>query len=203
MNVAAATSTVSRPFAFMTPRGSDAVETGAGTRTPTASTPSDPQPDAGGADPLVNRFPTIAFSFDTDASRLVMLYRDPANGKTVSQIPTEAALKQYKEAQQKEKNAERASLLKLTVGGDGNGSGQASGHAGSQSAAYGRGASGASPAAGAGTSAGMGTWATAVSAPAAAPVALPASATSPSVAQSSSTTTGSAGGSAVRVNVVI
>lgn len=203
MNVAAATSTVSRPFAFMTPRGSDAVETGAGTRTPTASAPSDPQPDAGGADPLVNRFPTIAFSFDTDASRLVMLYRDPANGKTVSQIPTEAALKQYKEAQQKEKNAERASLLKLTVGGDGNGSGQASGHAGSQSAAYGRGGSGASPVAGAGTSAGMGTWATAVSAPAAASVALPASATSLSVAQSSSTTTGSVGGSAVRVNVVI
>ena len=203
MNVAAATSTVSRPFAFMTPRGSDAVETGAGTRTPTASVPSDPQPDAGGADPLVNRFPTIAFSFDTDASRLVMLYRDPANGKTVSQIPTEAALKQYKEAQQKEKNAERASLLKLTVGGDGNGSGQASGHAGSQSATYGRGGSGASPVAGAGTSAGMGTWATAVSAPAAASVALPASATSLSVAQSPSTTTGSAGGSAVRVKVVI
>ncbi|MFS2013095.1 hypothetical protein ACCD06_25065 [Azospirillum sp. CT11-132] len=203
MNVAAATSTVSRPFAFMTPRGSDAVETGAGTRTPTASAPADPQPDAGGADPLVNRFPTIAFSFDTDASRLVMLYRDPANGKTVSQIPTEAALKQYKEAQQKEKNAERASLLKLTVGGDGNGSGQASGQAGSQSAAYGRGGSGASPAAGTGFSAGTGISTSALSAPTAAPVALVPSATSSSVAQSSSTTTGSAGGSASRVNVVI
>ena len=199
MNVAAATSTVSRPFAFMTPRGSDAVETGAGTRTPTASAPADPQPDAGGADPLVNRFPTIAFSFDTDASRLVMLYRDPANGKTVSQIPTEAALKQYKEAQQKEKNAERASLLKLTVGGDG----QASGQAGSQSAAYGRGGSGASPAAGTGFSAGTGISTSALSAPTAAPVALVPSATSSSVAQSSSTTTGSAGGSASRVNVVI
>ncbi|PWC58286.1 hypothetical protein TSH7_09190 [Azospirillum sp. TSH7] len=199
MNVAAATSTVSRPFAFMTPRGSDAVETGAGTRTPTASALADPQPDAGGADPLVNRFPTIAFSFDTDASRLVMLYRDPANGKTVSQIPTEAALKQYKEAQQKEKIAERASLLKLTVGGDGNGSGQA----GRQSAAYGRGGSGASPAAGTGFSAGTGISTSALSAPTAAPVALVPSATSSSVAQSSSTTTGSAGGFAARVNVVI
>ena len=203
MNVAAATSTVSRPFAFMTPRGSDAVETGAGTRTPTASAPADPQPDAGGADPLVNRFPTIAFSFDTDASRLVMLYRDPANGKTVSQIPTEAALKQYKEAQQKEKNAERASLLKLTVGGDGQGSGQASGQAGSQSAAYGHGASGASPAGGTGLSAGTGISTSAVSAPTAAPVALATSAKSSSMAQSSSTTTGSAGGFAARVNVVI
>ena len=207
MNVAAATSTVSRPFAFMTPRGSDAVETGAGTRTPTAAAPADPQLDASGTDPLVNRFPTIAFSYDTDASRLVMLYRDPANGKTVSQIPTEAALKQYKEAQQKEKNAERASLLKLTVGGDGQGSGQAGGHAGSQSAAHGRGASGASPVAGTGLSAGTGTSTSGVSASAAAPVALAASALTSSVAQSPPTATGSttnsAGGSAARVNVVI
>ncbi len=203
MNVAAATSTVSRPFAFMTPRGSDAVETGAGSRTPAASAPADPQPDAGGTDPLVNRFPTIAFSYDTDASRLVMLYRDPANGKTVSQIPTEAALKQYKEAQQKEKDTERASLLKLTVGGDGQGNGQASGQAGSQSAAYGRGGSGAPPAAGTGLPAGTGTSDSAVSASTAAPVALAASATSSFVPQSHSTTIGSAGGSAARVNVVI
>ncbi|KAA0575001.1 hypothetical protein FZ029_16700 [Azospirillum sp. Sh1] len=132
-----------------------------------------------------------------------MLYRDPANGKTVSQIPTEAALKQYKEAQQKEKNAERASLLKLTVGGDGQGSGQASGQAGSQSAAYGRNASGASPVAGAGLSAGTGNSTSAVSTSTAAPVALAASATSSSVAQSSSTNIASAGSSAARVNVVI
>lgn len=210
MNVAAATSTVSRPFAFMTPRGSDAVETGAGARTPAAApaaaAPADPQPDAGGTDPLVNRFPTIAFSYDTDASRLVMLYRDPANGKTVSQIPTEAALKQYKEAQQKEKDAERASLLKLTVGADGQGSGQGNGPAGDQSAAYGRGGSGASPAAGAGTVVGTGTWTTAALVPAtatAAPVALAASAASSSVATSPPAVTGSAGGSAARVNVVI
>ena len=128
MNVASATSTVSRPFAFMTPRGSDAVDGGAGTRTPSPTTRGD-SGHAGEADPLVNRFPTIAFSYDTDASRLVMLYRDPANGKTVSQIPTEAALKQYKEAQQQEKNAERASLLKLTVG-VGRADGQAGGRQG-------------------------------------------------------------------------
>ncbi|CAO3356997.1 hypothetical protein [Azospirillum palustre] len=129
MNVAVATSTVSRPFAFMTPRGSDAVDPGAGTRTPTSSTvPQAETETAGTTEPLVNRFPTVAFSYDTDASRLVMLYRDPANGKTVSQIPTEAALKQYKEAQQQEKDAERASLLKLTVGESGQG-GQAGGQA--------------------------------------------------------------------------
>lgn len=190
MNVAVATSTVSRPFAFMTPRGSDAVEPGAGTRTP-ASSPL-PQADAdttGGTDPLVNRFPTIAFSYDTDASRLVMLYRDPANGKTVSQIPTEAALKQYKEAQQKEKDAERASLLKLTVGDSGQG-GQTEGQAGGQSAAYGRGATDRS--------------ATAGTAPrTAAPVTSTASAAAAFVAHSASVTASSAGTSAGRVNVVI
>jgi len=191
MNVAVATSTVSRPFAFMTPRGSDAVESGAGTRTPASSTPPQAEADtSGGTDPLVNRFPTIAFSYDTDASRLVMLYRDPANGKTVSQIPTEAALKQYKEAQQKEKDAERASLLKLTVGDSGQAAGQAAGYG---SAAYGRGGSEGSP-----------TTGTSASTPrAAAPVTATASAAAAFVAHSASVATASTGTSAGRVNVVI
>ena len=201
MNVAAATSTVSRPFAFMTPRGSDAVETGAGTRTPTAAAPADPQLDASGTDPLVNRFPTIAFSYDTDASRLVMLYRDPANGKTVSQIPTEAALKQYKEAQQKEKDAERASLLKLTVGGSGQTGGQGSG----QSAAYGRSGTDGAGSSNTGSAIGTGHW-TAASGSAtgtAAPAAPAASAGTASMAHSSPAAASSAGTSATRVNVVI
>lgn len=105
MDVASATSTASRPFALATARGGDTAVTEAGPRTPPASIDSEP---------LVNRFPSIAFSYDVDASRLVMLYRDPANGKTVSQIPTETALKQYKEAQQQEK---RAAALTVTVGG--------------------------------------------------------------------------------------
>nr|WP_222531591.1 hypothetical protein [Azospirillum sp. 412522] len=216
MNVAVATSTVSRPFAFMTPRGSDAVETGAGTRTPTSAISGDRRASpsvevdaagdasAGGADPLVNRFPTIAYSYDTDASRLVMLYRDPANGKTVSQIPTESALKQYKEAQQKEKDAERASLLKLTVGGNGQGSGPAGG----QSAAYGRsgGGAGGNDGSGGGNAIGSGHWAAGASGPAAgtaAPVASTASARPTSVAHSSLAAAASAGTSAARVNVVI
>lgn len=192
MNVAVATSTVSRPFAFMTPRGSDAVDSGAGTRTPASSTLPQAEADTtGGTDPLVNRFPTIAFSYDTDASRLVMLYRDPANGKTVSQIPTEAALKQYKEAQQKEKEAERASLLKLTVGDSGHAGGQAANYG---SAAYGRG--GSEGAATAGT-------ATASTPRTAAPVTATASAAAAFVAHSASVATSSAGTSAGRVNVVI
>lgn len=201
MNVAVATSTVSRPFAFMTPRGSDAVETGAGTPTPTSAVSADrlaPQPveaeaAAGGTDPLVNRFPTIAYSYDTDASRLVMLYRDPANGKTVSQIPTEAALKQYKEAQQKEKDAERATLLKLTVGGGGQGSGPAGG----RSAPSGR---NGGDEAGVGSAIGSGHWTAGASGSSAAPAA---SARSTAVAHSSLATAASVGTSAGRVNVVI
>ena len=192
MNVAVATSTVSRPFAFMTPRGSEAVDSGAGTRTPISSTSPQPEADtAGTTDPLVNRFPTVAFSYDTDASRLVMLYRDPANGKTVSQIPTEAALKQYKEAQQKEKDVERASLLKLTVGDSGQG-GQAGGQAGGRSTAYGRAATDGSATAG-----------TTSPPRTAAPVTATASAAAAFVAHSASVATSPAGTSAGRVNVVI
>lgn len=206
MNVASATSTVSRPFAFMTPRGSDAVDGGAGTRIP--ATTSGPTAEAREAEPLVNRFPTIAFSYDTDASRLVMLYRDPANGKTVSQIPTEAALKQYKEAQQQEKNAERAALLKLTVGGaQGGGSqggGAESGRAdGTVSAAYGRGSAAGSAASGpgnAGNSVGSGRW---LSGAAGSAGGVDASAAAASVSQSATSTAVSAGTSAARVNVVI
>ncbi|WP_159107364.1 hypothetical protein [Azospirillum sp. B506] len=186
----------------MTPRGSDAVESGAGTRIPVfADTgaasqpvpPQHPEPDTtGGTDPLVNRFPTIAFSYDTDASRLVMLYRDPANGKTVSQIPTEAALKQYKEAQQKEKDAERASMLTLTV----DGSGQGGGH----SAAYGRAGNGLSSGTGSAAAVRAASDAGAGRSAAATPNA---SAASPSVAHSSPVAAASAGTSAGRVNVVI
>ncbi|MFD1627016.1 hypothetical protein [Azospirillum griseum] len=104
MNVASATSTAPRSFSFMTARSGDAAEKG-------AEAPVLSQQDQ--ADPLVNRFPTVAFAYDADASRLVMQYRDPANGKTVSQIPTESALKQYKEARQQEKDAERATAIGL------------------------------------------------------------------------------------------
>ena len=126
MNVASATSTASRPFALMTARSGDAAEKGAETRTLPQSTESEP---------LVNRFPSIAFTYDVDASRLVMQYRDPANGKTVSQIPTETALKQYKEAQQQEKDAARASTLEVTVGGSDNQAGSGAGASGRGSSA--------------------------------------------------------------------
>ncbi|WP_146210798.1 hypothetical protein [Azospirillum sp. TSO35-2] len=198
MDVAAATSTVSRPLPVMTPRGSDAVETGAGTRTPTPATTA----SGGGTEPLVNRFPSIAFTYDTDASRLVMQYRDPANGKTVSQIPTEAALKQYKEAQQQEKDAERASLLKLTVGGDAQSGAQGAtdGHASGAAAAASPASGLVSQGGGGGSAAGSTTIRTAGHA---ASVAVAASAGSAAVAHFAATTARPAGASVARVNVVI
>ncbi|MBP2315855.1 hypothetical protein [Azospirillum soli] len=111
MNVALATSTASKPLAFMAARNGATVDEGADTRTP-AKAGSAADKEA----PLVGRYPNIAFSYDADAERLVMLFRDPADGSTVSQIPTEAALKQYKEAL-KERKAGRSSLA-LLVGAD-------------------------------------------------------------------------------------
>lgn len=107
MDVALATGAVARPFTIMTARSSGIADEGPGTTTPSVDSKSDP---------LTNRYPMVAFSYDVDASRLVMLYRDPANGKTVSQIPTETALKQYKEAQEQEKLVDRAASLKMTIG---------------------------------------------------------------------------------------
>lgn len=107
MDVALATGAVARPFTIMTARSSGIADEGPGATTPSADSKSDP---------LTNRYPMVAFSYDVDASRLVMLYRDPGNGKTVSQIPTETALKQYKEAQEQEKLVDRAASLKMTIG---------------------------------------------------------------------------------------
>lgn len=117
MNVALATATAQKPLAFMAARNGAAVDEGADTRTPpkTNATTEDATTNKEAA--LYGRYPSIAFSFDTDAERLVMLFRDPADGSTVSQIPTEAALKQYKEAQ-KERKSGRSSL-ELLVGTDG------------------------------------------------------------------------------------
>ncbi len=119
MNVALATSTASKPLAFMAARNGAAVDEGADTRTP-AKAGSAADKEA----PLVGRYPNIAFSYDADAERLVMLFRDPADGSTVSQIPTEAALKQYKEAL-KERKAGRSSLALLVGADDGKAGGDA------------------------------------------------------------------------------
>ncbi|QCO16747.1 hypothetical protein D3869_15685 (plasmid) [Azospirillum brasilense] len=122
MNVAIATATAARPLAFMTARNSDAVENAAD-----AGTPSAKDPVTGQSEPLAGRYTKTAYRYDADASRLVLLFRSPEDGATLDQIPTEAALRQYREAQ-KDRKSGKASLELLVGGSDGqdqpNGAGQ-------------------------------------------------------------------------------
>ena len=123
MNVAIATATVVKPLTVMTARNSDAVETGAGTgAVPTkgaAAGQSDPL-----SEPLFGRYTKSAYRYDADASRLVILFRNPEDGATLDQIPTEAALRQYREAQKGRKGGKAS--LELVVG-DSDGQGQQNG----------------------------------------------------------------------------
>ena len=109
MNVAIATSTGTTPSSFMTAHNGSTVVAGPGTQIPPNSYQAE--------EPLVNRFPLVAFKMDSDVERLVMLFRDPASGVTIDQIPSEAALRQYKEAQLG-KDAASDKTLTMTIGGD-------------------------------------------------------------------------------------
>jgi len=128
MNVASATATALAPLTAMTARNGVAVDKGADPGSVPATDKS-AEPTKGNEDPLVGRYPRVAFRFDADASRLVLLFRDPADGATVEQIPTEAALKQYKEALKDRKDGKPS--LQLLVGGadgdQGRGSGDSNG----------------------------------------------------------------------------
>ncbi|WP_353860751.1 hypothetical protein [Azospirillum formosense] len=107
----------------MTARNSDAVENAAD-----AGTPSAKDPATGQSEPLTSgRYTKTAYRYDAEASRLVLLFRSPEDGATLDQIPTEAALRQYREAQ-KDRKSGKASLELLVGGSDGqdqpNGAGQ-------------------------------------------------------------------------------
>lgn len=64
---------------------------------------------------LLGRYPRVSFSYNPDASRLVLQYRDPVTGQAMAQIPSEVALKQYEEAQKAERAQTRRELY-LVVG---------------------------------------------------------------------------------------
>jgi hypothetical protein len=172
MYVASAIAASPRMLPVMTARNGGDIDERAGARTPSKGE---------GEAPLVARYPMIAFSFNMDASRLVLLYRDPSTGQTVDQIPSETALKHYEEAQKKE---DKRKKLEVIVGG-------AAKDAATRTDAFGPSvtASPATPAAVSGTTAGRGEGTTAASG-GAAPV-------------SASSATTSASGTAPRVNVVI
>ncbi len=125
MNVALATATAQAPLPVMAARSGVVAEKGAGAGTPPAADASGDtsavKVDTGKSSddlPVLGRYPRVAVRFDQDASRLVLLFRDPADGATVEQIPTEAALKQYREAQKDRKDG-RSSLQLLVGGADG------------------------------------------------------------------------------------
>ncbi len=137
MNVATASATAYRPVEFMTARPSQNGAQEAGGRTPSGESQ---------AASVFQRFPIVAFSFETNASRLVMHFRDPDTGHTVSQIPSEAALKQYEERQKNERREERRERFEVIVGG-------AAVERGAGAKGSGNGAAGASAAGGASTGA--------------------------------------------------
>lgn len=110
MNVAPAISVGYSPTTFMTARPAETSELGAEARNPSA------QNEETTASGLKARYPRVALSFNQDASRLVMLFRDPASGEAVAQIPSKVVVKQYQEAQL-DKRREEQSKFQVIVGG--------------------------------------------------------------------------------------
>lgn len=116
MNVASAYTVGSSPTAFMAARTSDTERSGADTGTPTTFSQGQ---ESGGA--LKARYPIVALSYDQDASRLVMLFRDPATGDAVAQIPSKVVVRQYREAQSEKERDERRKFEVIVGGADGGG----------------------------------------------------------------------------------
>lgn len=130
MSLAAAVSAPSGPVAYLTYRhglsSSDNAE-------PTVA-PPEPAEKSG------PRYVSLSFTYNQDAARLVMLYRSPSTGETVSQIPSEVALKRYEAAGRPEiqpehkskefsdRGEEKAGLPQQTTGtGKGTGKGTGGG----------------------------------------------------------------------------
>lgn len=103
MSLAAAVSAPSGPVAYLTYRhgmsSSDNAE-------PSVA-PPEPAPEP--AEKSGPRYVSLSFTYNQDAARLVMLYRSPSTGETVSQIPSEVALKRYEAARRPEVQPEHKS----------------------------------------------------------------------------------------------
>lgn len=116
MNVAPAYTVGNAPTAFMATRTSEAGRAGAETGSPTRF--SEGQETVGA---LKARYPIVALSYDQDASRLVMLFRDPATGDAVAQIPSKVVVRQYREAQSEKEREERRKFEVIVGGAEGGG----------------------------------------------------------------------------------
>lgn len=116
MNVASAYTVGNAPTAFMAARTSETERAGAETGSPTRF--SEGQETVGA---LKARYPIVALSYDQDASQLVMLFRDPATGDAVAQIPSKVVVRQYREAQSEKERDERRKLELIVGGAEGGG----------------------------------------------------------------------------------
>lgn len=99
MSLAAAVSAPSGPVAYLTYR-------------PGSSSGDAPEPSVAPPEPAEKsapRYVSLSFTYNQDAARLVMLYRSPSTGETVSQIPSEVALKRYEAAARPEIQPEHKS----------------------------------------------------------------------------------------------
>lgn len=112
MSVAIATSQAFQAPVFMTARNGRTVDEGVDTTSVASTASGSPSNLASGS-----RYPVIGFKYDQEASRLVLLYRNPDTGATVAQIPTEVALRQYEEQQQKDRKADQRQLLHIVEDG--------------------------------------------------------------------------------------
>ncbi|HYD70476.1 hypothetical protein [Azospirillum sp.] len=73
--------------------------------------PADAARDFAGAKPmegsetLLGRYPSLTFTYNQPASRLVMLIRSPVTGETENQVPSKVALRMYQELARSEPRA--------------------------------------------------------------------------------------------------
>lgn len=107
MSLAAAVSAPSGPVAYLTYR--PGMSSGDNAEPSVAAPEPAPAPAPGGAEKSSPRYVSLSFTYNQDAARLVMLYRSPSTGETVSQIPSEVALKRYEAAGRPEVQPERKS----------------------------------------------------------------------------------------------
>jgi hypothetical protein len=112
MDVAGATMRVSQRPALMTINGGQSAVVS--TATESADVPATKHTN-------YNHIPIVGFSYDREASRLILLYRDPSDGKVVTQIPTQVAVQSY-QAMQGRASSSSGPQLRLIVGGADSGS---------------------------------------------------------------------------------
>jgi len=103
-----ATSRPVAPTAVLTPRGGEEPTPSGSSRAPAA-------PGTREVGPL-ERYLNPTMTYNADAGRLVMMFRDAETGEVIDQIPSESAVRQYEESLRKQERAAREAALKSASG---------------------------------------------------------------------------------------